>query len=45
MPKRVSPLNAKQLEKWRPNLRVLEKADGAVPGCGCALRLAGETSR
>ena len=45
MPKRVSPLNAKQLEKWRPDpLRVLEKADGAVPGLWVRLAPSGETS-
>ena len=33
MPKRVKPLNAKQLEKWRPDPhRTLELVDGAVPG-------------
>jgi integrase len=33
MPKRVAPLNAKQIEKWRPNpSRILELVDGAVPG-------------
>jgi integrase len=33
MPKRVAPLNAKQIEKWRPDpSRVLELIDGAVPG-------------
>jgi integrase len=33
MPKRVQPLNAKQIEKWRPDPnRVLELVDGAVPG-------------
>jgi hypothetical protein len=33
MPKRVDPLNAKQIEKWRPKPdRILELVDGAVPG-------------
>jgi len=33
MPKRVKPLNAKQLEKWRPDpVRTLELVDGAVEG-------------
>ena len=33
MPKRVEPLNAKQIEKWRPNPNcILELVDGAVPG-------------
>jgi integrase len=33
MPKRVAPLNAKQIEKWRPDpSRNLELVDGAVPG-------------
>ena len=33
MPKRVAPLNAKQIEKWRPDpSRLLELVDGAVPG-------------
>jgi integrase len=33
MPKRVAPLNAKQIEKWRPDpSRILELVDGAVPG-------------
>src|SRR5580704_9310387 len=33
MPKRVEPLNAKQIEKWRPDPnRILELVDGAVPG-------------
>ncbi|HZZ21113.1 MAG TPA: tyrosine-type recombinase/integrase [Roseiarcus sp.] len=33
MPKRVPPLNAKQIEKWRPDpARTLEMVDGAVPG-------------
>ena len=33
MPKRVGPLNAKQIEKWRPDpSRILELVDGAVPG-------------
>jgi integrase len=33
MPKRVAPLNAKQIEKWRPDpSRTLELVDGAVPG-------------
>lgn len=33
MPKRVQPLNAKQIEKWRPDpKRILELVDGAVPG-------------
>jgi integrase len=45
MPKRVPPLNAKQLEKWRPDpLRVLEKADGAVPGLWVRLTPAGVMS-
>jgi integrase len=33
MPRRVPPLNAKQIEKWRPDpARTLELVDGAVPG-------------
>ena len=33
MPRRVAPLNAKQIEKWRPDpARILELVDGAVPG-------------
>ena len=33
MPKRVAPLNAKQIDKWRPDpSRLLELVDGAVPG-------------
>jgi integrase len=33
MPKRVEPLNAKQIEKWRPDpSRILELVDGAVQG-------------
>jgi integrase len=33
MPKRVEPLNAKQIEKWRPDPnRISELVDGAVPG-------------
>jgi integrase len=33
VPKRVDPLNAKQIEKWRPDPnRILELVDGAVPG-------------
>ncbi len=33
MPKRVEPLNAKQIEKWRPNPNcILELVDGSVPG-------------
>jgi integrase len=33
MPKRAKPLNAKQLEKWRPDpSRTLQLADGATPG-------------
>jgi integrase len=33
MPKLVTPLNAKQIEKWRPDpSRVLELVDGAVKG-------------
>ena len=31
MPKRVAPLNAKQIEKWRPKPnRILELVDGAA---------------
>jgi integrase len=45
MPRRVPPLNAKQLERWRPDaLRVLEKADGAVPGLWVRLTPAGVMS-
>jgi integrase len=45
MPKRVSPLNAKQLEKWKPDpVRTLEKADGAVPGLWVRLTPAGVLS-
>ena len=45
MPKRAKPLNAKQLEKWRPDpTRTLEMADGAVPGLWVRLSPAGEMS-
>ena len=34
MPKRATPLNARQLEKWRPDpSRTLELVDGAIAGC------------
>lgn len=45
MPKRAAPLNAKQLEKWRPDpLRTLEKVDGAVVGLRVRLSPDGEMS-
>jgi integrase len=45
MPKRVSPLNAKQIEKWKPDAgRTLELPDGAVPGLWVRLTPAGERS-
>jgi len=45
MPKRVKPLNAKQLEKWRPDPdRTLELVDGAVPGLWARLAPNGEMS-
>jgi integrase len=45
VPKRVAPLNAKQLEKWRPDPeRTLELIDGAVPGLRVRLSPNGETS-
>lgn len=43
--KRVKPLNAKQLEKWRPDpQRTLELVDGAVPGLWARLAPGGEIS-
>jgi integrase len=45
MPKRVTPLNAKQLEGWRPDpVRTLELVDGAVPGLWVRLAPSGEMS-
>jgi integrase len=45
MPKRVNPLNAKQLEKWKPSPdRTLELVDGAVPGLRVRLAPNGEVS-
>jgi integrase len=45
MPRRVKPLNAKQLEKWRPDPdRTLEMADGAVPGLWVRLAPSGEVA-
>ena len=45
MPKRIPPLNAKQLEKWRPDPdRTLEKIDGAVAGLRVRLAPNGEMS-
>jgi len=45
MPKRVAPLNAKQLERWRPDpVRTLELVDGAVPGLWVRLAPNGEMS-
>ena len=45
MPKRVTPLNAKQLERWRPDpVRTLELVDGAVPGLWVRLAPSGEMS-
>jgi integrase len=45
VPKRIAPLNAKQLEKWRPDpVRTLERADGAVPGLWVRLAPNGEMS-
>jgi integrase len=43
MPKRVAPLNAKQLEKWKPDRqRTLEIVDGAVAGLRVRLTPGGE---
>jgi integrase len=45
MPKRAGPLNAKKLEKWRPDPhRTLELVDGAVAGLRVRLSPNGETS-
>jgi hypothetical protein len=45
MPKRVPPLNAKRLERWRPDLhRTLELIDGAVAGLRVRLAPNGEMS-
>jgi integrase len=45
MPKRATPLNAKQLEKWRPDPRqTLELIDGAVAGLRVRLSPHGDTS-
>jgi integrase len=45
MPKRAKPLNAKQLENWKPDpVRTLELADGAVPGLSVRLTPNGEMS-
>jgi integrase len=45
MPKRVAPLNARQLERWRPDpVRTLERVDGAVPGLWVRLAPNGEMS-
>ena len=45
MPKRVAPLNARQLERWRPDpIRTLELVDGAVPGLWVRLAPNGEMS-
>jgi integrase len=45
MPKRVAPLNAKQLERWKPDQnRTLELIDGAVAGLRVRLAPTGELS-
>ena len=45
MPKRAAPLNAKQLEKWRPDpRRTLEKVDGAIAGLRVRLAPNGKVS-
>ena len=45
MPKRSAPLNAKQLERLRPDPhRTLELVDGAVPGLRVRLSPSGEKS-
>jgi integrase len=45
MPRRVKPLNAKQLESWRPDpIRTLELVDGAVPGLRVQLSPYGDRS-
>jgi Arm DNA-binding domain len=45
MPKRSAPLNAKQLERLRPDpQRTLELIDGAVPGLRVRLSPSGEKS-
>jgi Arm domain-containing DNA-binding protein len=45
LPKRVPPLTAKQLEAWRPDpSRVLERADGSVPGLWAKLTPYGDLS-
>ena len=45
MPKRSKALNAKQIEKWKPDpARTLELVDGAVPGLRVRLAPTGEMS-
>jgi integrase len=45
VPKRVKPLNAKQLEKWKPDPELtLELPDGAVPGLWVRLTPNGDMS-
>ena len=45
MPRRVKPLNAKQLENWKPDPeRTLERVDGAVPGLWVRLAPNGDMS-
>jgi len=45
MPKRAAPLNAEQLEKWRPDPhRTLELVDGAIAGLRVRLAPNGEMS-
>lgn len=45
MPRRVKPLNAKQLENWKPDPeRTLERVDGAVPGLWVRLAPNGDVS-
>jgi integrase len=45
LPNRIPPLNARQLEKWRPDPdRTLERIDGAVAGLRVRLAPSGEMS-
>lgn len=45
MTKRVTPLNTKQLERWRPEpVRTMELVDGAIPGLRVRLAPSGEMS-
>src|SRR6478609_3890938 len=45
MPRRVKPLNAKQVAAWRPDpIRTLELPDGALPGLWVRLTPSGDIS-